>query len=239
MWDDHRLLNWIATVLFASALAAFVYGVVVSVIRLPVFAVRVINVTTPVAHTTQEQVARLAREQLRGTFFTVDLEAARAAFRKLPWVREATVRRTWPDRLDVALEEHVALARWRDSGLVNTYGEPFEAATAAELPVFSGPDGTAGEMTAGYLAFRELLARVGRTPVAVQLSDRRAWELTLDDGYVLELGRADLAERLARFTTVYARTVALLPPRAYRVDLRYVNGFALRLPGLRWGAPPA
>ena len=239
MWNDHRLLNRIATVMYAVAIAALAYAALVCLIRLPVFALREIDVTGQVAHTTREQVDRLARQQLRGNFFTLDLEATRAVFRKLPWVRNATVRRVWPDRIDVMLEEHVALARWHDSGLVNTHGELFEAAAEAQLPVLAGPEGTEGEMTAQYRAFAQIIGIVGRVPVEVRLSERRAWQLKLDDGYVLELGRADLTERLARFTAVYARTVALLPPGAYRVDLRYPNGFALRMPGVRRGARPA
>ncbi len=93
-------------------------------------------------------------------------------------------------------------------------------------------------MVAHYGVFVGLLAPVGRVPVQLRLSERRAWELELDNGAVLELGRQDLAARLGRFTTAYQRTLARLPARAYRIDLRYPNGFALRQPGLRWGQRP-
>jgi cell division septal protein FtsQ len=45
---------------------------------------------------------------------------------------------------------------------------------------------------------------------------------------VLALGREDVHERLQRYVAAYARTMARLPARAYRVDLRYPNGFAVR-----------
>jgi cell division protein FtsQ len=208
-------------------------------IRLPIFPLRDVSVTGRVAHTTRDQVESIVREELRGNFFTLDLEATRVAFEKLPWVRRAALRRVWPDRLEVAIEEHVALARWRDTALVNDRGEVFEAATDARLPVFAGPEGSAAEMAAQYGVFANLLASIGRAPAQLRLSERRAWELQLDNGDVLELGRQDLAARLGRFTTLYERTVGQLPPRAYRIDLRYPNGFALRQPGLRWGQRPA
>ncbi len=239
MWDDHRLLAQIASVLYALAGAGLLLAALALVIRLPIFPLREVSVTGSVAQTTRAQVETIVREELRGNFFTVDLEATRLAFEKLPWVRSATLRRTWPDRLEVALEEHVALARWGDTALVNDRGEVFEAATSARLPVFGGPDGSAAEMAAQYRVFADLLATVGRAPARLRLSERRAWEIVLDDGAMLELGRQDLPARLRRFVTVYERTVGRLPAKAYRIDLRYPNGFALRQPGLRWGQRPA
>jgi cell division protein FtsQ len=237
MWDDHRLLNQIAAALVTFAAAVALYAAAALVIRMPVFELDHLRVSGEIAHTTREQVQAIAGE-LRGTFFTLDLEQARAAFEKLPWVRRAQVRRAWPDGLEVALEEHVALARWQDVGLVNTHGERFAAASAAPLPVFVGPEDAALEMTLHYRQFQQTLAAIGRAPVQVRLSGRRAWSLRLDDGRVLELGRHDVVSRLARFASVYPRIAQQLPER-HRIDLRYANGFAVRVPGLRWGERPA
>jgi cell division protein FtsQ len=239
MWDDHRLLAQLANLLYGLAGVGLLYAALMVTVRLPIFPLRDVSVTGRVVHTTRDQVESIVREELRGNFFTVDLEATRLAFEKLPWVRSATLRRVWPDGLAVAIEEHVALARWRDTALVNDRGEVFEAATDARLPVFAGPEGSAAEMAAQYGVFVNLLASIGRTPARLRLSERRAWELELDNGDVLELGRQDLAARLERFTTVYGRTVGRLAARSYRIDLRYPNGFALRQPGLRWGQRPA
>jgi len=228
MWDDHRRLNQIAAFCYALAALGFAYAVLMLVIRLPVFPLREIAVSGAIAQTTREQLDAIAQRELRGNFFTIDLEAARHSFEKLPWVRSATLRRIWPDRLEVVLEEHQALARWRDTGLVNTYGEVFAAASAAQLPVFIGPQGSAAEMTAHYGAFRDALAGIGSKVSEVRLSGRRAWQVKLDDGQLLELGRQEAVERLARFVAVYPRVAAQLQDKRGRIDLRYPNGFAVR-----------
>jgi cell division protein FtsQ len=193
---------------------------------------REVEVTGRIAHTTRDQVQAIVAAQLEGNFFTLDLDATRAAFHSLPWVRQANVRRQWPDRLEVEIEEHVALARWRDTALVNTYGEVFEAATSELLPTFIAPDGTSAELAQRYRDFRQLLSPLGRRPTQVLMSERHAWQLKLDDGDLLELGCERMSERLQRLVTAYDRTLAQLPARAYRVDLRYPNGFAVRLPQL-------
>src|SRR5205814_462244 len=121
------------------------------------------------------EIVRALQGRVKGTFFTVDLEAVRALFEGIPWVRRAELRRGWPDRLEVRVEEHVALARWgqrREPRLVNTHGELFLGQSDATLPVFSGPAGSEGEVTQRYLAFRGLLGPLALEPRQVLLSSR-------------------------------------------------------------------
>jgi len=67
--------------------------------------------------------------------------------------------------------------------------------------------------------------------VQVQVSPRRAWQLKLDSGLTLELGREQIESRIGRFVAVYERAVAPLAQQVEYVDLRYANGFAVRVPG--------
>ena len=132
----------------------------------------------------------------------------------------------------MAIEEHQPLARWGAAALVNNHGEVFEAAYDATLPVFSGPAGTSREIALQYDALRRTFAAIGRAPVQVRLSPRRAWQVQLDDGMTLEIGREQVESRLARFVAAYQRTLVPLARRIDYVDLRYANGFAARGPEL-------
>lgn len=234
MWHDARLLNRVANLLFAAAVTAVLAVIALHVARLPEFAVREVEVAGQLEHVTAEQLAAVARHAVRGTFFTLDLEGARRQFEKLPWVRRVEVRRRWPARLELEVEEHVALARWGDTALVNTHGEVFQAATDDEtLPTFAGPSDQADEMARRYHQFTARLAPLERRIAHLTLSARAAWQLKLDDGLTLELGRSDMDARLARFVMVYDRTIGRLPPSVVHVDLRYANGFAIRMPEAR------
>jgi cell division protein FtsQ len=172
MWDNAAALNRTAGMLHGAAALLIVYGCIHYVVHLPVFPLREIRVVGDVGHVTNEQVAAVIARELRGNFFTVDLAHAREAFEKLPWVRKVNVRRQWPDRLEVAVEEHRPLARWGSTALVNAHGEVFEAAISSTLPVFFGPDGTAAEVVARYAEFDRLLAPIGRKVVLITLSAR-------------------------------------------------------------------
>jgi cell division protein FtsQ len=235
VWNDAPRLRFVSNVLFALVALALGAFAIHAASRLPIFALREVRVDGATEHVTRAQVDVVVRTELRGNFFSIDLDAARAAFEKLPWVRRAQVRRAWPDRLDVVLEERVALARWGDDGLVDTHGEVFVAASDARLPTFTGPAEAAPDLARRYATLRTLLAPLGREPVEIEVSARRAWSVRLDDGLRIELGRDGIEARLARFVLVYGRTVAALPDRPTVVDLRYPNGFAVR----SRGAPPA
>ena len=228
MWDNHRLLAAMANTLYAIAGVLIAYAVGAAIVRLPIFPIRELEVGGQITHTTHDQVQEIVVRELKGNFFTLNLEQSRAAFEKLPWVRKANVRRQWPDRLQVELEEQVAVARWRDSALVNNYAEVFHAASNEALPVFVGPDGTAPELYRRYQAFASALAVLGKHPKEIVLSDRGAWRLTLDDGQILELGREQMDERLQRYVAAYPRTLAQLQATRLRIDLRYPNGFTVR-----------
>jgi cell division protein FtsQ len=168
-------------------------------------------------------------------FFAADLSELRAAVERLPWVRRVAVRRVWPGRLEVFLEEHVALARWGEEALVNTHGERFSATTKEALPAFFAPGGTHAEVARRYVRFAAIVAPLGTGIERVVLSPRHAWQLRLANGLHLMLGRdAELAEtRLRRFVEAYPATVARVGQKHEYVDLRYPNGFALRLPELK------
>jgi cell division protein FtsQ len=232
MWDNPAALNRTTDLLLAAAGLFVLYSLIRFVIVQPVFAMREIRIDGSTRHVTLEQVEAIAQRDIRGTFFTLDLARLRGSFEKLPWVRKVDIRRSWPDRIDVAIEEHQPLARWGDLALVNSQGEVFEAAYDANLPVFVGPAGTSREVAAQYEVLRREFASIGREPVHVQLSQRRAWRVRLDDGMTLEIGRELVKSRLARFLSAYPRTLAPLNRHIDYVDLRYANGFAARIPEL-------
>lgn len=230
MWDDAPALGKIANTLLGASLLLVLFAVAHYAVHLPVFAIQTVQLETAPIHVDGAQVAEVVHNDLRGNFFTVDLERTRKIFEKLPWVRQATVRRHFPWQMDVALEEHVALATWNGIDMVNVQGEVFaaEAQTSRGLPAFNGPDGSSAEVTRYYRRFGAILAPLGQEIAQLNLSPRGAWQLRLQSGAVLELGRDQMEARLTRFVAAYSFSVGRMRQPVNDVDLRYRNGFAVR-----------
>lgn len=234
MWNNPRLLNGTASALFALAALIGLFAASQWVLRSSLFPLREVSLLGDFRHTQHADVEGAARTRISGGFFSVNLEDVRATFERFPWVRRVDVRRVWPDGLEVSIEEHVALAEWAGGGLINTQGERFAAASEERLPAFSGPPGSESEVTRRYRIFSALLAPLGASLVRLTLTPRFAWEMRLDSGLQVVLGRdvqGDSVEaRLARFVGAYPQTLGRVRGRPEYVDLRYPNGFALRLP---------
>jgi cell division protein FtsQ len=238
MWDDARQLNAAAATLALMACAALLYAAFAWLVRQPVFAFREVVVTTPLARADGVYLEAVVRSELSGTFFTLDLNRAREALARVPWVRSAGLRRQWPRRLEIEIEEHAPLARWADGGLVNTRGEVFLADWNGDLPQFAGPQGASATIAARYREWSAALAPLGLRVRGIAQSARGAWEIragTPSGPLAIELGREDPDARLARLIAAYPRTLEALARAGRpveRVDLRYRNGFAARIAGV-------
>jgi cell division protein FtsQ len=180
--------------------------------------------------------------RIRGNFFTANLEQVRQVFEAVPWVRRATVRREWPDRLIVEVEEHEALGTWGEDGrLLSVKGDVFTANLAEaeedhELPQFSGPDGSEKEVLSRYAELRSWFAPARLVPESLALSSRYAWTVILNNGTSVALGREQtptmLRERVSRLVSVWPQLAARVQD-IETIDMRYQNGLALSATNLK------
>src|SRR5690606_12930712 len=240
-WRDTRALGRITAGLAACALACLVSAAAVWAMGRPVFDLRAVVIEPideerPLRYVAESQLEQALRAVVKGSFFSTELEAVRERVRAVPWVRHASVGRIWPERLELRIEEHRPLALWHDGRLVNTYRELFaanhdEAEEDGPLPQLSGPPGSEAEVVERFLSASSLIEPLGRVPVSVSMSARRAWRMQLDDGTVLLLGRErakSIDSRIARWVDAYPTTTERLGHRAGVIDMRYQNGFAIR-----------
>ncbi len=237
MWDNPRLLNLAANALIGLSVLLFAYAGLQLLLRSPLFPLREVVVHGQPKNADREEIAS-ALDGVGGNFFAAELAEVRARLEQVAWVRRVAARRIWPDRVEVRLEEHVAFARWGASGLVNSFGEPFaagmNAAAQASLPLLAGPAGTEAEVARRYRRFAEQLAPLGETLDRVVLNPRHAWQLRLAGGLQLELGRDgpdSVEQRLERFVAAFPDSLGRLGRQHQQADLRYPNGFALRVAG--------
>jgi cell division protein FtsQ len=228
MWDNAPLLRKITNALNYFSVCAVLYGAGYYATHLPgLFPLQSVRLNIAPERIQAGMILQVVRNEVQGNFFTVDIERLRRSLEKLPWVRSVSIHRQFPNNLAVQLEEHQPLARWNNVALVNRQGEVFVAESAQVLPKFTGQDGTAAEVAQQYALFSRLIDTLGLKVTQIALSPRHAWQLRLSNGLVLELGREDMQQRLARFVEVFPYSLAEIQSRLKYVDLRYRNGFAV------------
>lgn len=249
---DIRLMNVTASFMFGGGCILVLVLVVGWVLRHPVFSINRIVVEGELVHNNAVTLRANVAPHLAGNFFTIDLPQAQTVFEQVPWVRKAEVRRAYPNSLRVLLHEHVAQAYWgaaSGAAMVNTLGEVFEANLGElereGLPRLDGPEGSAPQVLAMFYALEPLFQALDLSVDALSLRDRGSWLLVLSNEAQLELG-SGTPEQVLQRTQRWLRTVRTVLERYQRTanaieyaDLRYTDGYALRLRGVNTISPAA
>jgi cell division protein FtsQ len=175
-----------------------------------------------------------------GNFFQVNVNEVQTQVLTLPWVYSVAVRKQWPNELKIYVVDQSPVALWNGTFLINQLGDVFQANTDRinhYLPNFFGPEGSELLALENYRNFNELLAFSTLAIDELVLSERFSWQLTLDDGVTLNLGREERVERIQRFMDVYPIIKAQLESKKITekqqnqavdyIDLRYDTGLAV------------
>ncbi|HSD70742.1 MAG TPA: cell division protein FtsQ/DivIB [Woeseiaceae bacterium] len=189
-----------------------------------------ITIEGPFLRVSALQIEGVISDELQHGFLSADLGLLRDLVVGLPWIDQATVARRWPNRLQITVTEQTPAACWGERGLLNTRGELFITDARhipAELPRLSGPEDQAAAVARRYLQIREQLIPMGLDVRRLHLDARGAWDMTLQNGIGVRLGRQNVDERTTLFLEVVADIVSSREADIEFVDMRYSNGFTI------------
>lgn len=182
---------------------------------------------------TQTTDIQLVIDQLNmSNFFNVDVNKVQKVIANLPWVYSVAVRKKWPNELKIYIVDQKPIAMWNGDFLLNEMGNAFQADKSRlthTLPSFFGPEGSEQMALMNYHNINRLLKFSELEIDELVLSERFAWQLTLNDGVMLNLGRENRIERVQRFMDVYPNILKnkKSDQQVNYVDLRYDTGLAV------------
>jgi cell division protein FtsQ len=196
------------------------------------FTVDDIKVTGAV-NTRDGNVTRLLNFRRGDLMLYVDVDEARARVESLPWVKSAQVRRIWPNRVQIKIEERRPIARWLHNDrhfVIDSDGRIIGVTHARgfiALPLVTGKG--APEAAASFVALVSTQPELkSRVKIAIRRGERR-WDLQLANGVGVRLpeegAEAALTElvNLDREQKIFARDIL-------SIDLRFANRYVVKLP---------
>ncbi len=217
----------LSVLLVAGAVIALCYQFSAELLDQPI---RSITIEGPFQRASALQIEESISTELSAGFFGANLKLMQKRIVALPWIDQANVARRWPGKLEISVTEQIPAAVWGDSGLLNTRGDLFVTDARhvpAELPRLSGPQGQSSVVATRYLEIREQLIPLGLDLRRVQVDARGAWQMTLQNGVEIRLGRRDVEARTQLFLDVAANIVSSREAEIEFVDMRYSNGFTI------------
>ncbi len=234
---SHYIYHYLAQAVKILLLGAIVLSTFFTANRIdfshffPISTVRVYGIR----HVEPSDVQQLLTPLVRAGFFNTNIDYIRDQLRQMPWIYDISVKRQWPDQLDIILIEKTAVAYWNNDMLLSESGELFSPKRATyppALPRLIGPDGQQIVMLSYFKDINRLLSPLHAKIASLELTSYRTWKLTLDNGIMLQIGHKDILTRLNHFVKVYPKIVGERAKDVEYIDLRYPNGVAVR-----WKAP--
>jgi len=157
-------------------------------------------------YTKREDVLSAMNNINLGNFFQVDVNEIQSQVSALPWVYSVAVRKQWPNEVKIYVVDQTPVALWNGDFLLNKFGKAFQADTrrlTQALPQFFGPEGSELLALENFINLNDLLEYRNLAIEELVLSERFSWQLTLNDGVMLNLGREERVKRVQRFMDVY------------------------------------
>ena len=193
-------------------------------------AINVIEVSGVDAEQATEAAATIST--FRGQpMLNFDPDLARAEVEALPWVREASIVRLWPDRIAVVIEPRAEFALWQIEGdihVIDRDGAVLGEANANEWPdlplvVGFGANEQAELLVETLEHYSEIESRVS---AMVRVGDRR-WNLRLLNGLDVKLPEDEVGAALALLAAMHAER-GVLRLDAESIDLRQSGEMIVR-----------
>jgi cell division protein FtsQ len=180
----------------------------------------------------REEIFAAAGVTSHSSLLFLDVGDARGRLEAIPWVAEATVRKFYPDRLQITITEREPFALWQKSGKVQVIAADGTVLSdrveprLASLPFVVGPGAAA--------AARDFLAVLDAYPAirdqvraSIFVAERR-WNLRLKSGLDVRLPDANVEAALATLARLN-REKALLTRDITAVDLRLADRVTVRV----------
>jgi cell division protein FtsQ len=185
-----------------------------------------VKVSGQFQHLNPAQLRQFLLPQIHGGFFVLKMEPLKQSLLKTPWVEEVSIRRI-PGTLYVNVQEHQPVARWNDQFLINSHDQviPAPRDTPDGLPTLYGPQDSEQLVLSYFQQMNVLLKPLNLQIQQIRYDERKNWELVLNNGVTVTIGRDDVLPRMERLARWYPRIVGDQP--ITHIDLRYPNSIAL------------
>jgi cell division protein FtsQ len=181
-------------------------------------------------HLKEKELINLIDQKVKDGFLSLNLSGLNKYLESEPWIRNATIRRSWPSTIIVDITEEKPIARWGEKQVLNNVGDYLEITdkqSIKNLPTFTTEFGKSKEMIKSYQLMSEILGPTGLKVHEIQRDVVGSWLITTSSGIQINLGRDQLAQKLRRFQVVWSAQLNSQVEKIKTIDMRYPNGISV------------
>ena len=243
--------GWVVGIVFA-VLLGFVFLFIADRLFHPhKFRIEEVEVRGQLNHVDGQQVKEVVERVLDGNYFSASLDGIERKIKDMSWVFDASVRRQWPSKLIVEIDEVQPIAKWGEAEWLNSNGElvrrePWDG----NLPLLAGPVSMQEMVWNAFQEWHGMFAAHGLSLDRLEFDERELWYLTLSltalaldrnaivseqENYepshaaevTMIVDNSDATARIKRLIDALNTQLIAEFPGMKSIDLRYPNGFAI------------
>jgi cell division protein FtsQ len=191
--------------------------------------IRTIQLSGTFKNLDQQEVESTLQQYLGQGFFSFDIHHLQQTLHDNSWTQLVSVRRIWPDKLRITIEEKTPVARWDDQHLLSDSASVYRADTGAfsHLPIVHAANHPPAWALQQFYRLQARFNGVEERLMALQVDSRGALDVDLINGLKIKLGRKDIDRKIDRLVSIYMQQILPRREQIQRLDLRYSNGFAV------------
>lgn len=193
------------------------------------FPITQVSVNGVVEHEDKTAIQTMVLEDLKAGFFNVDLDRIVTLVKDRNWVAESTVRRVWPNSIDIVIREHQAVAVWNNKQLLSSNGEIFNANNVQSFksfPHLTGKNEQAKQVLLAYSQIEQQLSNHNMTVVTLDNKKIDELKVQFNTGLRALFSFNDKDRQIQRFKGLVAQDF-INQQHIKVIDMRYNNGFSV------------
>ena len=191
--------------------------------------IRTIQLSGSFQYIDQKEVESTLQAYIGEGFFSLDIHEVQKTLAHKSWAESVSIRRIWPDRLNIKIVEKKPVARWDDKHLISDRAVVYAASTSEfeHLPLVSSVNTSPEKILVRYYRLALRFRPLDETVISVLMDSRGALDIELASGLKIKVGRDDIERKIERLATIYLQQIQPRRSEIDLVDLRYANGFAV------------
>jgi len=226
--DWTPILLWVKRLLLGASVVSLLAVATLFALQWVNKDVEKLRITAPLVHVTEEDIRLQLVNYFPASFFYLDVADVRDSLLAMPMVREASVKKQWPDTLMIELQEEVPVARWNQTEMLSHAGDVLpmsvqELSSDLDLPGLQGQPAQRQNVMRHYHLFTQWAKAFSLNWVGVEQS-LAGWRLREKNGLNVWLDSENAMAGLKRLGGVLQK---LNLQNVESIDLRYEQGFAV------------
>ena len=179
----------------------------------------------------ESDVFMIAENYLKNkSFFNINMDYLKNSIEKVDWVRNANIRRSYPNKVIIFIEEYKPVAVWNNDFYISENGDIFSAnKIEKKLPKLS----SFAKRNIIIFEYFSLISdgilnnKINEKIYQIKENEIRSLTLLFTSNIAVKFGSKNIKERIDTFLNIYKTLNSSDLKKIRYIDMRYSNGFTI------------